>query len=188
VALENIARSQKYPCANRKIGCFELLPIEHIAQHHAVCLYGKIKCPLQITGTCSWNGFKSDLKKHTITAHPKFLIELPTLNSPKLSDILGILSCYGNLFTYYQRMREGVLYGAVQLVGTSIEACKFKCEFTLRAANGIDQISNTFLVRSFTEDWETSFNSGKCLRLDEVTARNFFVENKFQLTVKVSRV
>jgi E3 ubiquitin-protein ligase SIAH1 len=188
VALENIARSQKYPCANRKRGCLETLSIEHIAEHYAACVYGNIKCPLQIIGTCSWNGLKSDLKKHTIVAHPRYLIELPTLISPQLSGILGILSCFGELFTYYQQMKDGALYGAVQLIGTSSEASKYKCEYTLRAANGIDQISKTFLVRSSTEDWETSFNSGKCLRLDEVTARNFLVENKLKLAVKVSRV
>jgi hypothetical protein len=188
VALENIARSQKYACANRKRGCVGLLSIEHIAEHQAVCVYGDIKCPLHITGTCAWNGLKSDLIKHAKTAHPKYLIELSTLNSPKVSEILGILSCFGDLFTYYQRMKDGVLYGAVQLIGTSSEASNYKCEYILRAANGIEQISNTFLARSSTEDWETSFNSGKCLRLDAVTAKNFIVENKFQLTVKVSRV
>ena len=102
--------------------------------------------------------------------------------------ILTVLSCFGKLFVHYKRIQDGRLYCAAQLIGTSSEASKYKCEFTLRAANGIEQISKTFLVRSSTEDWETSFNSGKCLRLDEATVRNFLVGNNLNLTVTLSKV
>ena len=189
LALENIARSQKYPCANRLGGCIELFSIEHIAEHQAVCVYRKIKCPFQINWKCSWKGFKSDLKEHAKAAHPECYFEESTLRSSLFSDrILTVLSCFGELFVHYKRIQDGRLYCAVQLIGTSCEASKYKCEFTLRAANGIEQISNTFLVRSFTEDWQTSFNSGKCLCLDEVTVRNFLVGNNLNLTVTLSRV
>jgi hypothetical protein len=80
------------------------------------------------------------------------------------------------------------LYCAVQLIGTSSEACKYKCEFTLRAANGIEQISNTLFVRGCTEGFGTRFSSRKCLFLDEVEVRNFLVENKLDLTATLSRV
>ena len=89
---------------------------------------------------------------------------------------------------YYKRRVDGRLHCAVHLIGTSSEASKYKCEFTLRAANGIEQISKILLVRSFTEDFESSFNSGKCLRLDEVTVRNFLVGNNLNLTVTLSTV
>jgi len=56
VALENIAKRHKYPCANRKSGCLDLFSIEHITKHHNVCVYGEIKCPLHLYETCSWNG------------------------------------------------------------------------------------------------------------------------------------
>jgi hypothetical protein len=69
-----------------------------------------------------------------------------------------------------------------------IEASKYKCEFALRAANGIEQISKTFLVHGYSEDWETIFNSGKYLSLEEVTTRNFFVQNELNLNMKLSRV
>jgi len=52
------------------------------------------------------------------------------------------------LFSYYLKKRDGRYYVAVQLIGTSSEASKYKCEFTLRAANGIEQISKTFLVQT----------------------------------------
>jgi len=46
VALENIARKQKFPCANRQSGCLQLFSIVHIAKHHDVCVYGKNKMPV----------------------------------------------------------------------------------------------------------------------------------------------
>ena len=189
VVLENIARRQKYPCANRQKGCLELFSIEHIAEHQAVCVYGNIKCPFQINWNCSWKGFKSDLKEHAKTAHPGCFFEESTLRSSLFSDrILTILSCFGELFVHYKRIQNGRLYCAVQLIGTSSEASKYKCEFTLRAANGIEQISKTFLVQGYSEDFESSFNSGKCLRLDEVTVRNFLEGNNLNLTIALSTV
>jgi hypothetical protein len=69
VALENIARRLKYPCANRKRGCRELFSVEHIAEHQAVCVYGEIKCPANLYLNCSWKGLKSDLKGHVKATH-----------------------------------------------------------------------------------------------------------------------
>jgi hypothetical protein len=189
VALENIARKLKYPCANRQSGCLELFSIEHIAEHQAVCVYGNIKCPFILNWNCSWEGCKIDLKEHAKTAHPRSFVEDSTLRSSLFSDrILTVLSCFGELFVHYKRIQNGRLYCAVQLIGTSSEASKYKCEFTLRAANGIEQISNTFLVQGNSEDFQTIFNSGKYLSIEEVTARNFFVHNMLNLTMKLSRV
>jgi hypothetical protein len=189
LVLENIARSQKYPCANRRSGCLELFSIEHIAKHHAVCVYGEIKCPFKLNWNCSWNGLKSDLKEHAKAAHPGCFFEEPTLRSSLFWDrILTVLSCFGELFVHYKRIVDGRLYYAVQLIGTSSEAFKYKCEFTLRAANGIEQISKTFFVSGYSEDFETIFNSGKCLCLDEVTVKYFLVGNNLNLTVTLSTV
>jgi E3 ubiquitin-protein ligase SIAH1 len=188
VALENIARRLKYPCANRQSGCLELFSIEHIAEHHTVCVYGNMKCPFQMTGKCSWKGLKNDLKEHAKAKHPNNFHECPVLRSSGLSDALEFVSCFGDLFTFCRQRKDGRLYCAVKLIGTSSEASKYKCEFTLRAANGIEQISNTFLVRSSTEHFGISFNSGKCLNLDKETLRNFLVQNKVKLTITLSTV
>jgi E3 ubiquitin-protein ligase SIAH1 len=188
VALENIVRTQKYPCDNRQGGCLDLFSIEHIAKHQGDCVYGKIKCPIHLFKKCPWNGLKNDLKEHIKAAHPTILLEKSSVNDHVLSNSFAILSYFGELFTYYKQPRGGRLYCAVQLIGTRSEATKFKCEFTLRAANGIEQISNTFLVHGYSEDWETIFNSGKCLKLDEDTLKHFVEENKLKMTVRVSRV
>jgi hypothetical protein len=187
VALENIVRNQKYPCANK--GCLELLSIEQIAEHHAVCEYGKIKCPFNLNLNCSWNGFKSDLREHAKAAHKAYFFKVSSILSVLLEDrIMNLFSCFGELFVQYKRIRDGRLYCAVQLIGTSSEASKYKCEFTLRATNGIEQISKTLLVRGYSENFETIFNSGKCLCLDEAVVRHYLVANELNLTVTLSRV
>jgi len=189
VALETIARSQKYPCANWQSGCRELFSTERIAEHHAACVYGKIKCPFKLNKNCSWNGYRSDLNEHAKAEHATEFFKLSSFRSPGFKDgIMNILSCFGELFVQYKQIRDGRFYCAVQLIGTSSEASKYKCEFTLRAANGIEQISNTLFVRGYSEEFETIFNSGKCFCLDEAVVRHYLVENKLNLTVTLSPV
>jgi E3 ubiquitin-protein ligase SIAH1 len=189
VALETIARRQKYPCANRGSGCPDLLSIELIVEHQAVCTHGPIKCPLTKVGfQCSWNGVKFDLEEHAKAAHPGYIRKGAIFNSIWLLSVTTLLFCFGEVFLSYKKVIDGRFYCAVQLIGPSSQACKYKCEFKLRAANGIEEISKTFFVRSYSEDFETSFNSGKCLRLDDVTVRNFVLQDELQLTVTLSRV
>jgi hypothetical protein len=189
VALENIVRKQKYPCANRQNGCLDRFSIEHIAKHQAGCVYGKIKCPLHLLNMCSWNGLKNDLKEHAKSTHPKYYFEGSTFTFSLLTaQSFTTVSHFGELFTSFKKMRNGRYYCAVQLIGTSSEASKYKCEFTLRAANGVEQISNTFLVRGYSEDFETIFNSGKCLNLYEETFKSFDEGKDLRLTVTLSKV
>ena len=188
VALENIARRLKYPCINRESGCLELFSIEHITKHHAGCVYGKIKCPFYLLNDCSWSGFKNDLKEHAKAAHRDNFFEVATFTSPSLSASVRIASCFGELFTYYKRIWDGRLYCAVQLIGTSSEASKYKCEFTLRAANGIEQISNTFLVQGYSKDFLTNYNSGRYLYIDRGIIKDCVKENKLDLTATLSTV
>jgi hypothetical protein len=132
---------------------------------------------------------KSDTMNHLEKEHPEKFMETSTLSSVLFQDKgVRVLFCFGELFVHYKRIRDSSYYCAVQLIGTSSEASKYKCEFTLRAANGIEQISKTFLVHGYSEDFESSFNSGKCLRLDEVTVEHFRVHSKLNWTIKLSTV
>jgi hypothetical protein len=106
VTLENIAIRQKYPCANRRRFCLELFSIEHIAKHHAVCVYREIKCPLHLFKTCSWNGLKNDLKEHAKAAHPGYYVEESTFHCSHLTWALAIVSHFGELFTYYEEKKK----------------------------------------------------------------------------------
>jgi E3 ubiquitin-protein ligase SIAH1 len=188
LALENIARRRKYPCRYRESGCLELFSTEHIAEHQTVCVYGEINCPLQIIGKCSWKGNKSDLKEHAKAQHANKFLESSAVRFPPMGVNLSIVSFFGNLFTYYQQIRDGRLFGAFQLIGTKSEASRYKSKFTLVAANGIEKISNIFLVRSYTEKFEAIFNSGRCLSLDVSTATIFPYGNKLNMSLELSRV
>ena len=138
---------------------------------------------------CNWNGFKSDLKEHAEAKHTVYFRETSSILSVLFEDkIVNILSCFGELFVQYKRIRDGRFYCAVKLIGTNSEASKYKCEFTLRAANAIEQISNTLFVKGYSEDFETIFNSGKCFCLDEAVVRHYFVKNDLNLTVTLSSV
>jgi len=190
VVLENIARRQRYPCVNRQSGCLEVFSVEHIAEHRTVCVFGKIRCPVHFNTKCSWIGLKNDVKEHVKAAHKYslWIFEASSLFFYPLVPCLAILFCFGETFTYYQQIKDGSLYAAVQLIGTSSEASKYKCDFKLSAANGIEQISKTLLVRGYSEDFETIFNSGTCLCLNEKTIKNFCGQNELKMTVKLSRV
>ena len=188
VVLENMVRRQKYPCANRQNGCLEFFSIEHISEHHAVCVYGKIECPSPPFKYCSWYGFKKDVKEHVKAAHQTAFLEVPTFTDCYFSRSWACVTYFGELFTYCKVELDGRFYAAVQLIGKSSEASKYKCEFKLSAANGIEQISKTFLVRGYLEDFETIFNSRKCFNLDEETAKIFVVDEKLNMFVTLSTV
>jgi hypothetical protein len=136
---------------------------------------------------CSWKGLKNDLKEHAKAAHQERFRE-KSFVSLSFSDSVSIVSCYSELFTYSKQIKDGIFYAAVQLIGTSSEAAKYKCQFTLRAANGIEQISKTLLVHGYSEDFEVIFKSGICLKLHEETVKHFLRKNMLDMTVKLSRV
>jgi hypothetical protein len=65
---------------------------------------------------------------------------------------LTVLSCFGELFIFYLQKRDGRYYGAVQLIATRSEASKYKCELTLRSANGIG-ILGSWLFRRLWDNF-----------------------------------
>ena len=179
---------QKYPCDNRQSGCLELFSIEQIGKHHAACVYGKLKCPLHLLKKCSWNGLKNDLKEHVKAAHNECFYIVSTFRSDLYEDRICLITQFRELFGQYKRIQDGRFYSAVQLIGTSSEASKYKCKFTLSAENGIEHIIHTFLVHGYSEDLETIFNSGKCLCLDEAVVRNFMAIKWVKLHIELSKV
>jgi hypothetical protein len=127
------------------------------------------------------------LEQHAKATHSAQIVKGATFLSSLLQSEVALVFCFDKVFLYYKKVRYGRFYCAVQLIGPSRHASKFMCELKLRAANDVEMVSNTFIVRGYSEDFETIFNSGKCLRLDEVTVRDLVVKDKFQLTVKFFR-
>jgi E3 ubiquitin-protein ligase SIAH1 len=190
VTLEKIARRQQYPCTNRDKGCTHVFPMELIADHHVVCRYGPLRCPLNKFPSviCSWKGLMSKFKTHVRDSHGSYYKDAPHVASHNVGNGEAVRFISDEIFLYYKRIKDGKWSAVVQLVGTKEEASQYKCQFTLCGANGVDKIVETFVVRSFTEDFSDSFRSGKCLMLDDKVVRNFVVDGKLNLTVSISRI
>jgi len=67
------------------------------------------------------------------------LFDSSTLVSLHVSEVTAFLSCFTDLFTYYQWIENGRFY-CVQTTGKISVASKYRSELTLRAANCIDRI------------------------------------------------
>jgi hypothetical protein len=130
----------------------------------------------------------SELKMHVKDSHEEYYKDTPCVRSYNVGNAEAVRFILDETFIYYKRVRDGKWFYVVQLVGTKEEALHYKCQFTLCGANGVDKIEETFVVRSFAEDFSDSFQSGKCLILDDNVIRNFVVDGKLDLTVSVSRI
>jgi hypothetical protein len=114
VILESIALRQKHPCANRENGCPDLLSIELIAEHQAVCKHGPIICPLSKTNfKCSWKGVIRDLEEHAKAAHSVHIFKDATFLSSQLQSEVALVLCFRKVFLYYKNVRDGRFYCAV---------------------------------------------------------------------------
>ncbi|KDR07292.1 E3 ubiquitin-protein ligase siah-1-like [Zootermopsis nevadensis] len=190
VTLEKIARRQQYPCTNRDRGCPQVFSMDLIADHHAVCRYGPLRCPMNKfpSVSCSWKGLLSEIKKHVQDSHEAYFKDTPYVRSHYVGNGEAVRFITNETFLCYKRIKDDKLFCVVQLVGTKEEASKYKSQFTLCGGNGVDKIVETFVVRSFTEDFCESFQSGKCLILDDRVIRNFVVDGKLNLTISVSTI
>jgi hypothetical protein len=143
---------------------------------------------LHLFKKCSWSGLKNGLKEHAKAEHPRAFLNVSSFPDMHLSSSWALVSHFGELFTFHKQKRDGRYFCAVQLIGKSSEASKYKYELTLRATNGIEQISKTFLIQGYSEDFETIFDSGMCPILDDKTVQHFAAEEKLKMYVKLSRV
>jgi hypothetical protein len=70
------------------------------------------------------------MMNHLERQHPRIVMKTSTLSSVLFQDKnVRVLFCFGELFVHRQQKRDGRYYGAVQMIGTSSEASKYKCEF-----------------------------------------------------------
>lgn len=179
-----------YPCTNRDKGCSQVFSMDLIVDHQALCRYGLLKCPMNKFPSinCSWKGLMSEFKAHVTESHEGYYKDTPYIKSYNVGNGEAIRFILNETFLCYKIMKEGQCFCVVQMVGTKEEAAKYKSQFTLFGANGVDKIVETFVVRSFTEDFSDSFESAKCLVLDDKVIRNFVEDGKLNLTVSVSKI
>jgi hypothetical protein len=137
---------------------------------------------------CSWKGLMSEFKTHVIISHEDYYNDVPYIKSHNVGNAEAVRFIWNETFLCYKRIEEGKWFCVVQLVGTREEASKYRSHFTLLGANGLDKIVETFVVRSFTEDFADSFQSAKCLVLGDEVVRNFVQDGKLNLTVGISPI
>jgi len=130
----------------------------------------------------------SEFKKHVKDSHEEYYKDTSYVRSYNVGNAEAVRFIFDETFLCFKKVKDEKWFYVVQLVGTKEEALKYKSQFTLCAANGIDKIVETFVVRSFAEDFSDSFKSGKCLILDDNVVRNFVVDGKLDLTVSVSKI
>jgi hypothetical protein len=128
------------------------------------------------------------LKEHVNAAHPTNLLVGSAFSFNYLKAPVTMLLFFDELFTCYFMERDGRYYGAVQLIGTSSEASKYKCKIILQTLSGVEEIRKKFLVRGYSEDFETIFNSRKCFNLDKETVKFFFGDKKPYLRLQLKKV
>jgi E3 ubiquitin-protein ligase SIAH1 len=186
-ALEDLCHKLKYPCKFHDEGCEDIFSVKHIKEHQAVCHHGIHNCPLDRVPEidCEWNGEYKKLITHLESQHGNLILSGNKFLSPETDGSAFILLVHNEIFLFYKCYRDGKCYCVVQLFGTSAEASDFKYKVKLNAENKVEKLSQVNLVRSITEEFDTTFRAGNCVRLDEEVVCRFVVDGVMQLQVEV---
>jgi hypothetical protein len=148
-----------------------------------------MKCPMNKFPSvkCSWKGLITELRKHVTESHKKYYSDTPDIRLHNIRNGEAVRFIWNEMFLCYESIKAGKWFCVVQMVGTKAEAANYKSHLTLFGSNGVEKIVGTFVVRSFVEDFSDSFQSGKCLVLDDTVIRKFITGIKLNLTVSVSK-
>ncbi|KAF5296141.1 hypothetical protein FQR65_LT10311 [Abscondita terminalis] len=73
--LEKLASTVKYPCKYQDLGCMMTLNHEQVGNHHAICSYGKRRCPMKFFALCDVNNTFSDLIGHLNEKHTHYIVK-----------------------------------------------------------------------------------------------------------------
>jgi hypothetical protein len=185
--LEDLCYKLNYPCKFLEEGCEETFSGEHIKEHQAVCHHGIHICPLAGAPgiNCDWSGEFKELITHFGTRHEDRIRTEARFMSKETNDSVYILLVHNEIFLFCKSFRDGKCCCGMQLFGTSAQASNFKYKVKLTAENTIEKLSQVILVRSITEEFDTVFRSGHCLRLDADLVWRYVVDGAMQLQVEV---
>lgn len=194
VDLENLARNMHYPCVYNALGCFEMLPIEHISRHQVMCPQRPYICPLaQIPKVqCPWEGPRTDVQGHVKEIHDQYIDKTVVKNIGKvqLSAInkdftySRVVISMGQVFLYHLEVENGEFHFAMLLVGPKELASGFHYEMKMCTENEMILMRN--VVCSNEEEVDAIFSSGKCVSLHLKAIKNFVTENnELSFEVKV---
>jgi hypothetical protein len=191
VGLESIAVELDYPCRNS--GCDEVLPLEEITQHQAVCPHRPFECPLVHGSHCAWKGPHSLIKKHVMESHVRYVRE-GSQSVSILNDVSStpgysmVIFAFGQVFLQKCRMQDCQFYSAVQYIGPKENASKYRFEFELSTSNGHHKVLVGDLVTSDSEDMQSVRRAGRCVMLDHNVIKCFMYEDKLPYKLRLYEV
>lgn len=175
IVMEKVAKRVKYPCVNKKWGCYETFNIDAIIDHESECFYSNRQCPWSaVSHTCAWKGDTKDLKRHLTDSHADETEEVQDGVRLHLSiSTYGyktlfpgrIIATLGEVFIYCASFTDNNFYCIVQYVGPKSEASKYNYKFSVSRKGGAEKISVSHVVSSDTDDLYEIRETGNCVHL-----------------------
>ncbi|KDR14083.1 E3 ubiquitin-protein ligase sina-like isoform X2 [Zootermopsis nevadensis] len=191
VALESIASRVQYPCRNE--GCFEIRPLELVAQHQSACPRRPFPCPMAQGSHCTWKGPLSLIKKHVMDSHGRY-VRIGAESTSVLNDVSDtpgyslVIFAFDQVFLQKSRMQDSKFYSAVQYIGPKEHASGYRYEFQLSTAKGHQKIVVGNLVYSICEDLRQVNLHGNCVRLDHDVIKRYMYEDKLPYKLRLYRI
>ncbi|XP_068623531.1 E3 ubiquitin-protein ligase sina-like isoform X2 [Battus philenor] len=139
----NIHGIQKIYCPNKIDGCKLYLNTKTMAIHLKECPFNEMSCPLaSVFGQCFWRGKINQLSSHFMDSHPEHCqadvnTEMTLLNikCDNRAIYLVLVGNYNFLVNLKVDAAAGMIYMAVQLIGTNLSADKWHYELHIYNKN-----------------------------------------------------
>jgi E3 ubiquitin-protein ligase SIAH1 len=192
-ALENLALRIVCPCHNKPHGCTLTLPITLIHEHHSVCEYSPLVCPLRETVHCNWKGAFQEFMDHVTEKHGNWVADMSGMkiffikNFNRNAAYVHIILLNDDMFHQRFEVKDRTVHYVVRYIGTAEKASEFKYKFKLGTSS--DKISVCNVMSSYNVDVQEVYNSGKCVKLCYDTIKRFLDKNNnLKFSVKISKI
>lgn len=139
-ALAQVINYMIYPCKNE--GCSVSRISTDIRKHESTCIYRPITCPVHNYTHCTGKATSLNIREHLLTCHQELVLETDELSCLALGDEYPLLKDCNivlhdeKIFLLHHMRRQylddyGMLYWALQLVGTEEESKNYKFEIDI---------------------------------------------------------
>ena len=200
LSLEIIATNFRYPCKYRSAGCIEKFRLKDLQEHQKMCLHQEIyECAIgkYENQNCCWRGTKSDIWSHVQKTHPMKIfyvgnIECVIKNFNPHDSFMStfLIKTQDEIFWLYNRedKNTGKFMGAVQYIGSKLNASKFRYEIEFHSKGESDfKVKFSRSTHTYEEQIDDVFDSEKCMCVSSKLVNNFTSSDKtLYFTVNVT--
>ena len=191
-AFESLVKGLRFNCKHQSQGCKEILSFEEIGDHEKVCPVAIQRCPLNKfeEGCCAWKGYFSDFILHAENGHKDVKVwRQPSFASKMIGKLKTVIFCSDEIFLYYTILDDSNVWNfIVMMLGSKKQASHYKTIFNLSGVDGVSGMVVTHAMRSVNENLNDVIEDYLCLRLDERHAQRYIQDNKFKLTISISKI